>query len=107
MDTAKFYSMQGAIAIIVTIGFLFILYHLLTNGLPAQGSEPMLIMLGSLGTAWTGITGYYFGSSMGSRAKSDVINTIVSSGPAVAPSSPTPVSPDKAAPAVAPPVQNP
>jgi len=34
-------------------------------------------MLGSLGTAWISIVGYFFGSSAGSKANADVIRKIV------------------------------
>jgi hypothetical protein len=55
------------LAILVTIGFFGILYALMTGF--AQKSDELMIMLGSLGTAWTGIIGFYFGSSNGSQAK--------------------------------------
>ena len=57
----------GALAIGVTIGFFGILYSLMA-GLAVKSDE-LMIMLGSLGTAWTGIVGFYFGSSASSQAK--------------------------------------
>ncbi len=74
-------SMQAAtrsivpplLAAIITIGFFSILIMMMLG--KVDGNNPtILMMLGSLSTAWTGIVAYYFGSSAGSQAKTDLLS---------------------------------
>lgn len=58
---------------VVCIGFFGTLIGLMSYGLPQKGQDALLIMLGALGSAFTGIISYYFGSSSGSRAKEAII----------------------------------
>ena len=51
----------GTLAIGVTLGFFGILIGLMTDHVTK--SDALLLMLGSLGTAWTAIVSFYFGSN--------------------------------------------
>lgn len=66
-----------ALAAAVTCGFFSVLGCMLLYGLPPQGGEALLIMLGTLGTAWGVIVSYYFGSSAGSREKTQQLNHVL------------------------------
>ena len=61
------------LAIVITIGFFGILVWMLVMGMPQTGTEALLMMLGALGTAWTGVVNFYYGSSAGSKAKNDLL----------------------------------
>ena len=64
--------MPPILASAVTIGFFGIVVMMFFNQVDSN-NPAILMMLGSLGTAWTGIIAYYFGSSAGSQAKTEMM----------------------------------
>lgn len=63
-------------AYLITVGFFATLAYLIIYGKPQTGGDVMLVMVGALGTAWSTIVAYFYGSSAGSAAKTDAINKI-------------------------------
>lgn len=61
---------------LITAGFFGILGWLIAGGLPESGKEAILVLLGALGTAWTSVVAYYYGSSSGSAQKTELIGKL-------------------------------
>lgn len=72
MQTKTQSWIPGTMAMLVTIGFFGILIGLMTDHF--RTSDALMLMLGSLGTAWTGIIAFYFGSSAGSQRKDELLH---------------------------------
>lgn len=61
------------LAYLITAGFFGMLVAMLFNAIPDQNRDILNIMLGALGTTWANVTGYYYGSTKGSEAKSALL----------------------------------
>lgn len=66
----------GMLAIFVTLGFFGMLAWMMNYTVPEGNKDILNIMLGSLGSAWIGICGYYFGSSAGSKSAGEALRKI-------------------------------
>jgi hypothetical protein len=73
MQAATRSMVPPILATVVTVGFFGILGMMMTGKVDSN-NPALMMMLGSLGTAWTGIIAYYFGSSAGSQAKTDLLS---------------------------------
>lgn len=65
------------LAYVYTAGYFFILGWILKMGIPESTKEIIMVLMGILSTAEVGIIQYYFGSSAGSKQKSDAISGII------------------------------
>ncbi len=74
MQAATKSWIPGFLAIFITAGFFGILLALM-YGQVEKGNE-IMIMLGSLGTAWAGVVSFYFGSSASSQNKDATIHNL-------------------------------
>ena len=72
MQTTTKSIIPAVLAIGVTVGFFAILIGLMTDNVTK--SDALLLMLGSLGTAWTAIVSFYFGSSAHSEKQSEMLH---------------------------------
>jgi len=68
MDEKKL-PVAAILAVAITTGFFALLFMMAVH--PERNHDALEVLLGSLGGGWGAIIGYYFGSSAGSRAKTD------------------------------------
>ena len=74
MQAATRSWVPSLLAASVTVGFFAILGGMMFGKMSVADNTALTMMLGSLGTAWTGIIAYYFGSSAGSQAKTELMS---------------------------------
>jgi hypothetical protein len=61
----------------VTVGFFGLLVYMLKYEVPKANEAIMYTMLGSLGTAWITMVGFYFGSSQGSKTNGEALRKMI------------------------------
>jgi len=65
-------NMPAVLTTLITVGFFGVL-GLLMHDHALSDSPPLMIMLGSLGTAWTGACAFWFGTTSGSQNKDHLL----------------------------------
>lgn len=65
--------LPAILAMFITCGFFSVLFLAFTRGVNEQSRDLLNIMIGTLGTAWVSVVSYYFGSSAGSAAKTELL----------------------------------
>lgn len=72
MLTATKAKTPAVLTYIITLGFFGVLGAMFYWP-EVKESAPLMIMLGSLGTAWTGACAFWFGTTHGSQSKNDLL----------------------------------
>lgn len=72
MQTATKSYMPAILTLLITLGFFGVLGWMLYDE-RTMDSPPLLIMLGSLGTAWTGACAFWFGTTSSSQRKDTML----------------------------------
>lgn len=63
----------ATLSIMVTVGYFGILIGMMLGWLMVSDSQALLIMLGSLGTAWGMVMSFWFGTTSNSTTKTEII----------------------------------
>ncbi len=66
-------KIPAILAVLITVGFFSILIGLLSGLLTVADNQPLMILLGALSAAWGAVMNYYFGSTAGGQAKTEMI----------------------------------
>lgn len=72
MQTARPSVVPAALSIVVTLGFFGVI-GVMMAGVDATDNQAFLIMLGSLGTGWTTVLAYWFGTTRSSGEKNALL----------------------------------
>lgn len=66
-------KVSAILALVTTIGFFGVLAFLLMREGEIPANQVLNTLVGSLATAWAMVVSYYFGSSMGSERKTEIL----------------------------------
>lgn len=66
-------NIPATLAISITAGFFGVLALMLLGVWKPNDNNALLILLGSLGTSWGSVINFYFGSTIGSARKDEII----------------------------------
>lgn len=72
LKTTRSY-VPAALTFIITAGYFITLIGMMTKVFTVSDSQVMLIMLGQLGTAWGVAIAFWFGTTSGSKDKTDIL----------------------------------
>jgi hypothetical protein len=73
MQQATGSYIPAALAVVVTLGFFAVLALLVFHGKPEKGGDALMIMVGSLGGAWSTVMAFYFGTTSNSIRKTELL----------------------------------
>ena len=73
MNVAKPSRVPAALSTIVTVGYFGILVGIMRGWLSIDSSQALLLMLGSLTTAWGAVMAYWFGTTRDSGIKTTLL----------------------------------
>jgi heme O synthase-like polyprenyltransferase len=65
---------QYTLGALIVIGFFVLLYLLLSYTVPDQNKDILNLVIGALIGSFTTIVGYFYGSSLGSADKNDLLS---------------------------------
>ena len=73
MATVTRSPIPAVLSLMVTLGYFGVLVGMMTDVLNVADSQALLIMLGSLGTAWGMVMAFWFGTTKSSGDKNEII----------------------------------
>lgn len=73
MQVANRSLVPAVLSCLVTVGFFGILIGSMTGSLTVSDSQALLLLLGSLATAWGSVMAYWFGTTASSSRKTEIM----------------------------------